>query len=112
MWERLVLMHIIRCFERRGWLSSLRRLAFIMDGPLAFFGHPSWMSAATSSELKRLNGKIAAAAKQDLALWGIEKQGIFVDHFAEIDQTETPGQMLFSPRECFLPSDPNPRVGR
>lgn len=105
VWERTLLVHIIRSFERRGWLSSLRRLGFVMDGPLAFFGHPAWMSAAVSSELKRLNTRVQAATGRDMLVLGIEKSGVFVDHFAEIDQTETPGELLFKPRTCFMPSD-------
>jgi hypothetical protein len=105
VWERVLLIHIIRCFERRGWLSSLKRLGFVMDGPLAFFGHPAWMSAAVSAELKRLGSAISAATGVDLLLLGVEKSGVFVDHFAQIDQTETPGKLLFKPRTCFLPSD-------
>jgi hypothetical protein len=105
VWERILLVHIIRSFERRGWLASLRRLGFVMDGPLAFFGHPAWMSAAVSSELKRLNVQVRAATGQDMLIFGIEKSGIFVDHFTEIDQTETSGKLLFEPRTCFMPSD-------
>jgi NurA domain len=105
VWERVVLMHLIRCFERRGWLVSLRRAGFIIDGPLAFFGHPAWLSAAVSAELKRVNAELLRATGQNLILFGIEKTGTFVDHFAEIDQTEVPGELLFAPRSCFLPSD-------
>lgn len=97
VWERTLLVHIIRSFERRGWLSSLQKLGFVMDGPLAFFGHPAWMSAAVSTELKRINDKVRAVTNRDLLILGIEKSGIFVDHFAEIDQTETPGRLLLSP---------------
>jgi hypothetical protein len=63
------------------------------------------MSAAVSSELKRINANVQNAAGRDLLILGIEKSGIFVDHFAEIDQTETPGELLFKPRTCFMPSD-------
>lgn len=105
VWERILLVHIIRSFERRGWLSRLSRLAFVLDGPLAFFGHPAWMSGAVGKELKRLNGKVRSETGRDLLILGIEKTGVFVDHFTELDQTETPGKLLFSPRHCFLPSD-------
>ena len=105
VWERVVLMHLIRCFERRDWLTSLRRVGFIVDGPLAFFGHPAWLSAAVSAELKRVNAELLNATGQNLILFGIEKTGTFVDHFAEIDQTEKRGELLFQPRTCFLPSD-------
>lgn len=105
VWERLLLIHVLRCFERRDWLSSLPRLAFLVDGPLALFGHPAWMSAAISSELMRINSKIRAKTGQDLLLVGIEKGGTFVDHFEQIDETETAGKQLFAPGTCFLPSD-------
>ena len=105
VWERLLLIHLLRCFEREGWLSSMNRLAFFLDGPLALFGHPAWMSAAISAELKRLNAKIRAQSGQDLLLLGIEKSGTFVTHFDEIDRTETPGEVRFPPRSGFMPTD-------
>lgn len=83
----------------------MNRLAFFLDGPLALFGHPAWMSAAISSELKRLNRKIREQSGQDLLLLGIEKSGTFVMHFDEIDRTEIPGEARFPPRSCFLPTD-------
>jgi hypothetical protein len=105
VWERVLLIHLLRCFERRGWLSRMHRLAFVLDGPLALFGHPAWMSAAISAELKRLNATILSESGQDLLLLGVEKSGTFVTHFDEIDQTETPGEVRFPPRSCFLPTD-------
>jgi len=105
VWERVVLIHLLRCFDRRGWLATMNRLAFVLDGPLALFGHPAWMSAAISAELKRLNATIRAESGRDLLLLGIEKSGTFVTHFDEIDQTETPGEVRFPPRSCFLPTD-------
>jgi hypothetical protein len=95
VWERVLLVHLLRCFERRGWLARLSRLAFVLDGPLALFGHPAWMSAAISAELKRLNAAIRAQSGQDLLLLGIEKTGTFVTHFDELDQTETAGEFRF-----------------
>jgi hypothetical protein len=105
VWERLLLVHILRCFERRGWLSSVPRIAFVVDGPLALFGHPAWLSAAISKELMRINSKVRASCDRDILLIGIEKGGNFVDHFDQIDETETPGERLFAPRTCFLLSD-------
>lgn len=103
--ERLLVIHFLRCFERRRLLERLTSLAFFIDGPLAAFGPPAWLSAAISRELKRLNQKAQAASGQDLLILGIEKTGAFVQHFEEIDQTETPGQQLFSPRQYMLVTD-------
>lgn len=103
--ERLFLVHFLRCFERRNLLPRLTSLAFFIDGPLAVFGPPAWLSAAISKELKRLNQKVQANAGQDLLMLGIEKTGAFVQHFEEIDETETPGQKLFSARQYLLLTD-------
>ncbi len=103
--ERLLLVHFLRCFERRNMLQRLTSLAFFIDGPLAVFGPPAWLSAGISQELKRLNKKVQAATGQDLLILGIEKTGFFVQHFEEIDQTETPGQQLFSARQFMLLTD-------
>lgn len=103
--ERLLIIHFLRCFESRNLLSRLTSLAFFVDGPLAVFGPPAWMSAAISKELKRLNRKVQDSTGQDLLMLGIEKTGAFVQHFEEIDQTETPGRQLFSARQYMLLSD-------
>ncbi|MFO8012540.1 MAG: DNA double-strand break repair nuclease NurA, partial [Phycisphaerae bacterium] len=92
--ERLLLVHFLRCFEKRGLLQRLTSLAFFIDGPLAVFGPPAWLSAAICKELKRLNREARESTGQDLIILGIEKGGAFVQHFEEIDQTETPGQHL------------------
>jgi len=103
--ERLLVIHLLRCFERRDLLQRLTSLAFFIDGPLAAFGPPAWLSAAICKELKRLNAKFQASTGQDLLILGIEKTGAFVQHFEEIDQTETPGQQLFSTRKYMLLTD-------
>ena len=104
VWERLILIHLLRCFERRGWLPQINRFAFFLDGPLAVFGHPAWLSAAIGHELKRINTIVRAKAGEDLTIIGIEKTGTFVSHFDEIDQTDT-GEARFAPRSYLLPTD-------
>ncbi|MGA9750206.1 MAG: DNA double-strand break repair nuclease NurA [Acidobacteriota bacterium] len=103
--ERLLVVHFLRCFERRDLLQRLTSLAFFVDGPLAVFGPPAWLSAAISKELKRLNQKVQARTGQDLLMLGIEKTGEFVEHFEEIDQMETPGQHLFAARQYMVLTD-------
>jgi hypothetical protein len=105
VWERLLLIHLLRCFERRNWLDRLNRLAFILDGPLGMFGPPAWMSAAIGKELRRLNAIVRQKTETDLLILGIEKSGGFVSHYEEIDKTETPGQLLFAPRSYKLLTD-------
>ena len=105
VWERLLLIHLLRCFEKRDWLDRADRLAFILDGPLGMFGPPAWMSAAIGQELRRLNGLAHEKTGTDLLILGVEKTGVFVTHFEEVDQTETPGQLLFAPRSYLLLTD-------
>lgn len=105
VWERILLIHLLRCFEIRDLLSRLNKLAFFLDGPLAVFGPPAWLSAAISAELKRINAAVHKKTGTDLIILGIEKSGEFVTHFEEIDQTETPGQILFPPQTYLLLTD-------
>jgi len=102
VWERVLLIHLLRCFEKRGWLGKASRIAFFVDGPLAVFGHPAWLSAAIKSELMRINTLVRQETGSDLIIIGVEKTGEFVEHFTEIDQTETPGELLFPPRTYQL----------
>lgn len=94
LWERILLIHLLRCFERRGWLDKVGKLAFFLDGPLAVFGPPAWLSAAINTELKRLNVQVRQKTGNDLVILGVEKTGNFVTHFEEIDRTET-GEAYF-----------------
>jgi hypothetical protein len=86
--EKLWLVHILRAFERKGWLATLRRVAFIMDGPLAVFSTSSWLTKVISHELTRLNNLQKQVNGQDLLIIGIEKSGTFFNHFIEIDTTK------------------------
>lgn len=104
-WERVLLVHLLRCFEYRKWLDGLGNLAFFVDGPLGVFGPPAWLSAAISTELKRLNTIVRQKTGNDIVIVGIEKSGAFVAHFDEIDPSETPGEMRFAPRTYSLLTD-------
>jgi len=95
VWERILLVHLLRCFEKRNMLKGMDKLAFFIDGPLAVFGPPAWLSEAISKELKRINTIVQKETGKDLIIVGIEKSGEFVSHFDEIDNTETAGQNLF-----------------
>lgn len=105
VWERVLLVHLLRAFERRGFLAQAHRLAFFVDGPLALFGHPAWLSAAISAELQRINTEVRKLTGRDLTIVGVEKTGTFVTHFDEIDRTDEPGKDRFDPGSYFLPTD-------
>lgn len=108
VWERVLLVHLLRCFERKGWIDredKVGRLAFIVDGPLAVFGHPAWISTAITKELKRLNSLYRAKTGKDLLILGIEKTGEFVTHFEHVDQTQMAGEEHFPKRSYQLLTD-------
>jgi hypothetical protein len=104
VWEKLLLIHLLRCFEQRDWLGRLGNVAFFLDGPLAVFGPPAWLSAAISMELQRLNARVVAETRSDMLIVGIEKTGNFVAHFEEVDQRED-GSEHFPPGSYFVPTD-------
>jgi hypothetical protein len=104
VWERVLLVHLLRWFERRDLLGKISKMAFLLDGPLAMFGHPAWLSPIFKSELKRLNKKVRALTNQDLLIFGVEKTGAFVTHFEEIDRTAT-GAPFFPNATYALLSD-------
>jgi hypothetical protein len=105
VWERILLIHLLRCFDKRSLLTHMNKIAFFIDGPLAVFGPPAWLSAAISAELKRINTIVCRETGNDLIIVGIEKTGEFVTHFDEIDHTETPGQYLTPPQSFVLLTD-------
>src|SRR5262249_3064066 len=51
VFERLWMVHILRTLESTRLLPSLGKLAIMLDGPLAVFGQPAWISTAISHEL-------------------------------------------------------------
>jgi hypothetical protein len=52
--ERLWLVHILRAFERKNWLSVLPRVALIIDGQLAVYSTSSWLTKSITAELRRI----------------------------------------------------------
>ena len=86
--EKLWLVHILRSFEQNEWLSTLRRVAFIMDGALAVFSTSSWLTKVISYEISRINELQKKTNGQDLLIIGIEKSGTFFNHFIDIDTTK------------------------
>lgn len=82
--EHLWLVNVLRSIEKKQWLSSLKRMAFVMDGPLALFGHPAWLSQAIVRELGRLNAVARGQNNEDLLILGIEKSGLFMNHLVQL----------------------------
>ncbi len=103
VWECLFVINVIRSMIAKGWASSFARVAIVLDGPLAVFGHPAWLSQAMLTELVDLNAKVrAATGGKDLLLVGIEKTGTFVDHFARMDQQPGTKNPRYPNQSVFL----------
>ena len=103
--EKLWLIHILRAFEKKGWLATLRRVAFFMDGPLAVFSTASWLAKVIEFELRRLNDLQKQINGQDLMIIGIEKSGTFFNHFLEIDITKDGATDKFPKQSALLLTD-------
>lgn len=89
--EILVLLNILRFFAQEKHIHFLRDCAFILDGPLAIFGHPAWLTPCVRAEFLRLNALAQRANGHDLIVLGIEKTGQFVAHFEELDWCDDRG---------------------
>ena len=80
--------------ETKEWLWMLKDIAFVLDGPLAVFGHPAWLSQAIMQELKRINQLVREKAGCDILLLGVEKSGQFPAHFDALDVAKDGSQSL------------------
>ena len=103
--EKLWLVHFLRAFEQKGWLATFRRVAFIMDGPLAVFSTSSWLTKVINFELARLNDLQKKINGVDLLVFGIEKSGTFFNHFNDIDTTKDGVSDKFPKQSAFLLND-------
>lgn len=87
--EHLVLVSYLRHMERicnaSGDWSMFTDTAIVMDGSLAVFGHPAWLSQAIKIELTRINAVVKEKTGGDILVFGIEKSGRFFDHWCRLD---------------------------
>ena len=102
--ERLFLINILRWLEKNA-ADSFRYLTIVVDGPLAVFGHPAWLSQAIRKELKRINDNVKATTGKDIMLIGVEKTGFFVDHFEFIDTNKDGSKGRFPAGSAALLTD-------
>lgn len=103
--ERVWIVHILRTLELKEWLSSLSRMAIVLDGPLAVFGQPAWISQSIYRELCRINKVINEYNKEDLLFIGVEKTGAFVQHFEYLDKDDNGSIGAFPKQTAALIDD-------
>ena len=90
--EHLLMVNIIRYFQRKLPPSCFDRTAFVIDGPLAIFGMPAWLKDHVQAEVTRIHNDLTQSGRPGLLLMGIEKTGQFTEHLEELDWRETEGQ--------------------
>jgi len=103
--EKLWLINILRWFEISDNLNILRRVAFIVDGPLAVFSTSSWLAKVIEIEIERINKIQKEINGEDLIILGLEKSGAFVNHFVDIDTSKEGIPDVFPRQSAFLLSD-------
>ncbi len=103
--ERLLLLNLLRTLERKNWLNSLARIAFVIDGPLAVFGHPAWLKDSIQKEIGRINSQAKKLTGKDLLIVGIEKTGTFVEHLVRLDTTNQGSPGNIAPGTTYLITD-------
>ncbi|GBF03891.1 hypothetical protein DAERI_010063 [Deinococcus aerius] len=79
------LRHMERVCRESGNWGMFEDTAIVMDGSLAVFGHPAWLSQAIKKELARINGVVREKTGGDILVFGIEKSGRFFDHWVRLD---------------------------
>jgi hypothetical protein len=87
--EHLLLVGYLRhmeriCKESGNW-TMFEDTAIVMDGSLAVFGHPAWLSQSIKKELARINAIVIEKTGGEMLVFGIEKSGRFFDHWCRLD---------------------------
>lgn len=92
--EHLTLLNYLRYIEMLAkddpsYWQAFTITGFILDGPLAIFGHAAWLSERVVLELQRLNARVVKHTGQDMLILGIEKSGQFFDHWLHLDEARS-----------------------
>jgi len=109
--EQIILVHLIRLILKTK-PALLKRILFIKDGPLAFFGQTANMHRPMRELIVHLLNHYS------IYLAGLEKSGPFVEHADEITEKLDPGTVLILDNEYIyryvLPgrADPSNPYGR
>ncbi len=89
--EVISLINILRYFARDAdGLRYLRDNVFLLDGPLALFGHPAWLTPYLRRELVRI-AELCRHHGFEPAVFGYHKGGVFAEHFEMLDHSPESG---------------------
>ena len=103
--ERLWLVHLLRAFEKKNWLSTLEKVAFVLDGSLAFYSVSAWIVKPIIKEICRINELQKKITGKDLLILGLEKTGRFVEHFNDIDTSPIGSEDIIPNNTAILLND-------
>ncbi len=91
--ERLLCVAYLTGFAKTA-PSLLSRIAFVTDGPLAFFGTTAKLKSQMISFLSHLNNMLLQRGMPPPLLVGIEKSGLFVDHAHAVTKAIPAGYLV------------------
>jgi hypothetical protein len=103
--ERLWLVHLLRAFEKKNWLPTLQKVAFVLDGSLAFYSVSAWIVKFIIKEINRINELQKKITGTDLLIIGLEKTGRFVEHFNDIDTSPVGSEDVIPNNTAILLTD-------
>ena len=100
--EILCLVNLLRgLVKTKEGQAALRRIAFVLDGPLAAFSSIAALQPGVLKELKRIENKISPG---HLLVMSAVKTGAFVQFFSELDEAPAPDSRIPN-GTAFLPDD-------
>lgn len=103
--EVLVLVNILRFFPIKNYTDYLSSAVFVLDGPLALFGHTAWLTPYIKKELCRINELVKNKSGEEILVLGIEKGGRFFEHFQDLDFDNNEGPKgRFDPSTVIAPT--------
>jgi len=103
--ERLWLVHLLRAFEKKNWLPTLEKVAFVLDGSLAFHSVSAWIVKPFITEINRINELQKKITGKDLLIIGLEKSGRFVEHFNDLDTSPEGAEDIIPNNTAILLTD-------
>ncbi len=84
--EMLLIAHTIINSLNSDYCGALSHVCFFIDGPLAIFGQPAWVSRPMQHLIWKANDTLKAQGHKPMIIIGIQKQGILAEHCGFISQ--------------------------
>jgi len=91
--EHILLAHYIRIAADDN-LAGLSEVCFMLDGPLAIFGQPAWLSRPMLRLINEVRERQRQIGRNPFLLIGLQKQGQVADHLALIARHLVPETVL------------------